>query len=837
MIAIQPVSLHACQMKSPILIWLICCALPLLSSATRISGKVLTETGFSIPFATILVKGTTTGTTSNTKGEYVLDLTPGEYTIVCQHIGYEKKERNVTVANEPIYLNFSLRQEQLTMQEIVVRPGGEDPAYEIIRQAIRQRGFHQKQVSEYTCEVYIKGLIRLSSYPKSLFGQKITFEDADTSKEKIIYLSETLAKFAYAYPDRQKVEVISTRVSGQSNSYGFGSPQMISFYENNVELSRSLNPRGFVSPIADNALQFYRYKYLGAFFEDGRQISKIQVTPKRRFEPLFSGVINIVENDWNIHSLQLRLNKESQMEFVDQLQIQQLYVPVTRDIWMLKSQTILPIVSQFGFNANGHFTSVYSGYDVQPAFRKKFFGRTLIRYDSASNKRGLAYWDSLRPLPLIAEELNDFRRKDSLETLREDPAYLDSLDKRQNKLTAMGFLLNGQTMLRRKDDISVSYDPLLTTLGFNTVEGWLVRLSGTVSKGLSGNRRLSLTPTLRYGFTNRHLNASLRSNYQWGGNMTNNLSVSGGKRVIQFNNTNPIPQLMNSVNTLLYGHNYMKIYETKYLDIRYTKGIGAGFTFRGGIQFQDRLPLENTDTTTYWGRNKSEVSFTPNYPQEISPVNITPHQALVASFSLTYRPGSKYIEYPDRRLNVASKSPLFELSFYKGIHRVLGSDVDYGRWRFSVTDNLNFRLAGESRYRVVLGGFIGQKHVQLPDYQHFNGNRVLTAGQYLRTFQLAPYYANSNRDAFFATLHYEHSFNGALTNKIPLIRKLNLRLVTGANAFMVDRDNRYAEFFFGLDNIMKIIRMDYVFAYNQNGFFDQGLKISVRGFTAIYSED
>ena len=137
----------------------------------------------------------------------------------------------------------------------------------------------------------------------------------------------------------------------------------------------------------------------------------------------------------------------------------------------------------------------------------------------------------------------------------------------------------------------------------------------------------------------------------------------------------------------------------------------------------------------------------------------------------------------------------------------------------------------------MLGGFIGQKHVQLPDYQHFNGNRVLTAGQYLRTFQLAPYYANSNRDAFFATLHYEHSFNGALTNKIPLIRKLNLRLVTGANAFMVDRDNRYAEFFFGLDNIMKIIRMDYVFAYNQNGFFDQGLKISVRGFTAIYSED
>ena len=191
-------------------------------------------------------------------------------------------------------INFVLREERLTLQEIIIKPGGEDPAYEIIRAAIKKRPFYKKQIASYSCDVYVKGLIKLKKYPKTFFGQKIDFEDGDTSGNKIIFLSETIAKYAFSQPDKEHIDVISTRVSGQSNSFGFSNPQIISFYENNVQLTRILNPRGFISPIADNALQFYKYKYRGAFFEDGKQINKIEVIAKRKYEPLFHGFINIL---------------------------------------------------------------------------------------------------------------------------------------------------------------------------------------------------------------------------------------------------------------------------------------------------------------------------------------------------------------------------------------------------------------------------------------------------------------------------------------------------------------------------------------------------------------
>ena len=101
------------------------------------------------------------------------------------------------------------------------------------------------------------------------------------------------------------MEAISSRVSG-SNSFGFAFPAFISLYTNNVKLfTERLNPRGFVSPIADGAIRYYKFKFLGTFWEDGKAVNSIRVTPRRQYEPLFSGVINITDEDWRIQSFDL----------------------------------------------------------------------------------------------------------------------------------------------------------------------------------------------------------------------------------------------------------------------------------------------------------------------------------------------------------------------------------------------------------------------------------------------------------------------------------------------------------------------------------------------------
>ncbi len=408
------------------------------AQAGRVTGTVKNQKGETLPYASVFVKGTTTGTTTNSQGNYFLDLLPGDYTIICQYVGYAKIEKTVTVTNAAVTLNFDLAVQQTTMKEVVVRANAEDPAYEIIRNAIRKKKDYVAPLDSFTCEAYIKTLIKTRKLPKRVFGQKIEEGDkkemgVDSAGKGIIHLSESLTKIAYKKPGKIKLEVLSGRESG-GGGYGFNFPTFINFYNNNVNVFTSqLNPRGFVSPIADAALNYYTYKYLGSFYEDGKEINQIQVTARRNYEPLFNGTINITEGDWRIHSLELVLTKKSQLEILDTMRIKQIHVPVAKDVWQTKDQVVYFTFNILGIDAVGNFLNVYNKYEVTPSFSKKYFNNVVIKYDTAVNKRSKAYWDSIRPVQLELEEVKDYKFKDSAMAYRRDSIwtkpYIDSCAK------------------------------------------------------------------------------------------------------------------------------------------------------------------------------------------------------------------------------------------------------------------------------------------------------------------------------------------------------------------------------------------------------------------------
>jgi hypothetical protein len=142
---------------------------------------------------------------------------------------------------------------------------------------------------------------------------------------------------------------------------------------------------------------------------------------------------------------------------------------------------------------------------------------------------------------------------------------------------------------------------------------------------------------------------------------------------------------------------------------------------------------------------------------------------------------------------------------------------------------VNLKIGGEFRYRLSVGGFLNDRKVGLPDYQHFNGNQTFYNFKYLNSFQLAPYYRYSNTERFYALGHVEHHFNGLLTNKIPLFNRLKWNLVAGSNTFYVNRDNYYVEAFAGLENIFKIFRVDFVTAYQAQPGNSFGIRIGLGG--------
>lgn len=812
-------------------------AFPFILFAQKIKGRVTDSTGNKLPYASIIIKGTSKGTTTNSEGYYSLNVSPGKYTLVCQYVNYKKEEKTVEVQKQDEELSFILSVQQLTLSEVVVKKG-EDPAYEIIRQAIKKRNFYNEQVDSFAVDVYIKGMIRSRGMPKKFMGEKIEHEKEgrDSLGRGILFLSESLTKVAFARPNKLKYEVISSRVSGSNSGFGMSFPFFINFYQNNVAVFENMNPRGFVSPISDGALGYYRFKYEGSFFEDNKMINTIRVIPRRKNEPLFSGTIQIIEDDWRIYGLELLTTKDYTLELADSLRISQLHGSITPDIWKTSNQVVYVTSKFMGFDFAGNFVNVYSDYNINPGFSKKYFDRIIMKYDTAFNKRDTVYWNQVRPVTLEQDEKRDFVYKDSVAKVFRDSfrtrANIDSLRKNQKPIKLQQLLITGGTYNFYGKNLTVNYSikPLVPLLQYNTVEGLALMADQSLRfYGKKAKQLVTLDVITRYGLSNQHFNAY--SNITFRKRLDNILQnrylrFSGGKRVSQFNPQSPVEPFGNSFSALFYKRSFMKIYENWFGSAEFNNRFDNGLSLNIHTTFEDRIPLENTTDYSFYKKHRT---FTPNHPYELAHIPFTNHQAFVAGFSISYQPGQRYIQFPRNKVAVGSKFPTFSIEYNKGIPGIFSSDVDFDKWKFSVFDDMNLKLRGELRYKISIGGFLNNNKVEIPDYQHFNGNQVITIYKYVDAFQLAPYYKYSNKESFYTVLHAEHHFNGLITNKIPLLNKLKWNLVAGVNTFYVNRKNYYVEAFAGLENIFKLFRVDFINAYQPGVNYNFAIKIGAGG--------
>lgn len=102
------------------------CAISTLSVSAQdtdanVFGDVKSN-GEHIPYANILVKGTNKSISTDETGHYMLTNIPeGKQTLVAKFIGYKDEEKEIeVVAGESIIVNFELKSELMSLDEIVV---------------------------------------------------------------------------------------------------------------------------------------------------------------------------------------------------------------------------------------------------------------------------------------------------------------------------------------------------------------------------------------------------------------------------------------------------------------------------------------------------------------------------------------------------------------------------------------------------------------------------------------------------------------------------------------------------------------------------------------------
>ncbi|RZK42216.1 MAG: carboxypeptidase-like regulatory domain-containing protein [Pedobacter sp.] len=791
----------------------------------QISGKVTESNGDPVSFASVYVKNTKKSVSANADGIYKINVEKGPITLVYRAIGFKTVERLIQV-NGDIIENQVLATESYTLQGVTIKPNAEDPAYEIIRQAIKNRKKHLNEVAAFTTDVYIKGLQKLVGAPRKFLGYDIqkTLE-LDTNRKGILYLSESQSNFSFQRPNKVKEIMVSSKVSGQNNafSYNKASDMLINFYENLLLEGSGLSSRSFVSPIADNALFYYKYKLLGVTEENGVRINKIELSPRRKNDPAFSGVVYIADDTWRLMGTNVFLTESAGINFVDTLNISQDFNKV-ENVYLPANMKFQFKGNVFGFKFEGYYVSIYSNYDIHPKFPKNYFTAEILKITKAVNKKDSLYWMNNRPIPLSDEESEDYRRKDSIALLKTTKPYLDSLEKANNKFGIGKFILTGHNFNDRYKKRYIHLDGLLSGVSFNTVEGVHFKYGVIFNKTLEEQRSISIRPQVRYGFSNQIFTANLSGSFLYNRLKRASVSASFGSDIEDLNQYGTMTPRSNAINSLLFETNLVKLYKKEFARITTTRELADGLQAWLTVNYNRNSTLQNTNSYTIRDlENKAYTSnnpFTPNSETQLFPT----YRSFNIDATLMYTIGQKYTTTPYAKRYEESRYPRIQLNYRKGFKGILNSDVDYDLVSLEVyQERISTGLFGYMSFVVGAGKFLNNNSVFYPDSKHFRGNSSTVFPPNLRRFRYLDFYQYST-DREYVELHFEHNFAGFLTNKIPLLRKLKLEEIVGVNYLSQPAKRHYKEFHFGVERLG--FGISYGYAFDGRKKVEQGFRIT-----------
>ena len=796
---------------------------------SQITGIVKDTSGQPLPYVNIFIENTYKGTTSNEDGYFELNISKtGNHTVVFQFLGYKTLQKKLEISQFPHAIDGVLEEENINLNEVVI-DAKENPANQIIKAAIAKRQLHLEKLNAYTADFYSKGIIRIVDAPENFMGQDVgDFDGAlDSTRTGILYLSETMSKIKYLKPELFE-SVTASKVSGNSTGISFNSAMDVDFnlYNNTVNINNDI-----ISPIADYAFNYYKYKLEGEFYDDeGHLIHKINIIPKRENDRVFSGSIYIVEDTWALYGIDIQV-KGSQIQVLpaDTIRIRQnLTYDKSEDQWLVRAQTIDFDYSFLGFKGDGSFVANYTNYILDPESTDRNNKNEILVFEKDANKKEVEFWNNKRPVPLTTEELKDYIRRDSLETLRSSKTYLDSIDTENNKFKIIN-LLTGYSFKNSFKKRSFRISGPLEGVHFNTVQGYNVSLDANFTKRYNNYKNfVSIDGDLNYSVETKRLRGTLGGRYKF--NAINNATAwaNFGAKTQQFNRSNPISNLHNDISSLFFENNFMKIYDKQFAEIGYAQELFNGLRFSSQIAYENRKVLFNTsDEVINTQDNIEYTSNNPLAPNDFGSAPFTNHDLILLDLGIGIRFGEKYMSYPDLKFNISNSDyPQLYFNYSKGFSASV-SDYNFDHFNVRLRQNINLKTTGILKYNLSTGTFFENKDLAFTDYKHFNGNltHVNTKGNYLSSFKNMGYYDFSTSNNYFE-YHLEHDFKGYILGKIPWVNTLNLNLVIGAHGIGIKNESPYKEFNIGLGNIgwkkYRFLRVDYVRSY-VNGAIDDAL--------------
>ncbi len=651
-----------------------------LQAQQRIAGIVTDKRGEGLPFVHIIINDRKDYVFSTElSGHFELLYSPDIRSLTFSYVGYALQK--VDINGPPTApLRVVLQEEPYTLSEAVVI-AGENPAHRIIRQALKNRDYHNpEKLDGYQYQAFTKVTIKLLPNWETIVRRESarrppSYDDtpptpnvrASRLDSMHIFIMETLSRHAWKQPDKKREEIIRHRTSGFQQPWFTGlvsQLQPFAFYRDELPFLE----KRYLNPISPGSTARYRFRLEDTLFDGADSIFVISFRPMpgTTFTGL-KGVLHIHSAGYAIQHLLAESAEPEQIQF----HIDQKYARVQDGYWFPTQLSLVLQAEKYPSPEAGIQVASRTYLDsvrIAPIFNKGFFALKNAWLTAPNVSRH----DSL--LPLARKE--PLSRTDSISF-----AFIDSLGQIINldqKMRTFEALAEGVLPISSKVDWVFS-----DLFRFSEFEGFAPGL------GLRTGRNFSKTLQL-YGWGGYAFRAKA---WQYGGALS--ISPSAYNRqnsfVLQYRNdliepaTTEFPVRATLVNRRYFAR---RMDRQELWSGHFTWKLSRALWLQGALQRQQQSPLYDY---AYW----------PN-------ADATP----IRRFSFTE--ASLYVRYAHRIQSIRllgtdaelqSRFPILYLNATRGIQGLWGSQHSYWRLHGAIQYTAHHRRWG-SMHLLVEGGWV-----------------------------------------------------------------------------------------------------------------------------------
>lgn len=789
-------------MKSACVILFLLISSQIFSQQSSLKGKVIDQNSREpLSYANVRLSGTAIGMAANLEGNFDFKLKPGEYTVIASFIGYKSDTISVQLTTDKS-ITFSLETVPVRLQEITVLPK-ENPANEVIRRTIAAKHERENKINSYIFKAYTKGLVKTTrDFITSDRSAEYSISERDTGSLKITGIIENESRGYFKKPDYYKDEIIAQKQSANTPStvnIFTGGRLLQNFYTNDIQFFN----RPLVSPIADEALDYYYYIIEDTLAMDNRNVFKINFEPIDKSDPGFYGDLFIADSIFTLVKIDVGLNDAANPgKLFDRINIFQQFVPFQQNIYMPIDYRVFVEgnflgIAKFGFELN----SIFHDYKINEPLDDDFFGMAIVKVMPDADKKDSTFWKSTQTIPNTLEELQAYKRIDSLEAIPK--TFWDNFS-----LLSSSLYFN--------DNYSITGP--LGIYSFNRIEGHTLNFGLDVSNEL--NRRLNGNLHFSYGFSDKKFKSDFSARYNIGEYRTTSIRINVFNKITDlFGESDYYNDLTSTLASLIGKYDFRDYYYTKGWNINVSGEIFP--ILRLGVGFMNRTDNNafNNSDFSFFNRSKTYRVNKSIYETKINSVS--------TSFTLDFR---KYIEDGYRRFRT-SQGKAFAILSGEAIFSdksTLKSSLNFSKYELNLTGIIpSFKSTVMS---FGLKGIYSKGPVPYQMLYSLPGNiESASKPNSFRTLGLGEIFGDKG-----VMLNIQHNFNDEIFRlfNISFINDLQLVLTTHFNAALLEISDKskvilphqftefkhpFYEIGFGIGQILFPINLEFTWRLNYRG--------------------